>query len=390
MTDERSQALVTEGARALAVTRRLAERTLAERVERREQVFSPSPIDPALRVIDVFPVGPNALQDALDRAHQKSTLRLHAGSYWASEPLVKDVRIEAAPSARPVITCDRWVIAGVLELTGVLLRPATEDDDCGPALRVEGEARLDNLEADDEGQIYAADGGRLTITHLRGGRVSSVGPGASTRISDARVHELTCGEEGWLEATDVQLADGAFASGGGTMRLHRVDIREGPGRRDEALEFMAHEGADLLVDDVTTRSGVSVQASGEGTRIVVRRLRCGGIVRTGREGLVVEAIRGSEVAIHDAWFVAGLARRDSESAITVADTHEGLFELDTPSGTTRLAPEERKRLVMNRLRGLDEGFRAVGRISPARWQVDLLDGKVVGDLWPNGQRPGLK
>lgn len=388
MTDERSQALVTEGARALAVTRRLAERTLAERVERSEQVFSPSPIDPALRVIDVFPVGPNALQDALDRAPQNSTLRLHAGSYWASEPLVKDMRIEAAPSARPAITCDRWVIAGVLELTGVLLRPATVDDDCGPALRVEGEARLDNLEADDESQIFSADGGRLTITHLRGGRVGSVGPGASTQISDASVYELTC-EEGWLEATDVQLAFGVFASGGGTMGLQRIDIREGPGLRDEALLFMAHEGADLLVDNVTTRSGVSVEASGEGTRVVVRGLRCGGIVRTGREGLVVESIRGSEVAFDGVWFVAGMARRDSESAIRVADMHEGVFELDAPSRTTRLAPEERKRLVMYRLQGLDEGYRAVGKISAARWQVDLLDGEVVGDLWPNGQRPGL-
>jgi len=314
MTDNRSKALVPQGPTSLSPLSRLAERTLAERVEREERALVTA------RTLVVGPGGYTTISAAVDAARDGDTVLVRPGRYEESVVVEGKTITIRGDGERDAIVVGRddgpaFTLAKTRStLTGLTITgggPCSESE-VGAGLRVtDGAPQLDGLRVTANRGIEFKGGAAGAIEHSQfDGKYRGiyVWEGSSPRIEENEI---------WGNA----LA-GIYIEGAGTdplIRANRVHDGEGVG-------ILVCEGASPRIEDneIWANGSAAISIGGSGTDPLVRANR----VRDG-QGCGISVFGGAAPRIegNEIWGNAfiGIAISDagSDALVRANKVHDG-------------------------------------------------------------------
>jgi F-box protein 11 len=238
MTDDRSKALVLQDPTSLSPLSRLAERTLAERVEREERALV------AALTLIVGPGGYATISAAVDAARDGDTILVRPGRYEESVVVEGKTITIRGDGERDAIVVG-WDQGPAFRLIGTYSTLAGltivgggphSESEIGAALRVTGGGpQLDRLWVTGKGIVFEGGAaGAIEHSQIEGNDCGiSVQDGASPRIeeneiwasSEAGIHIGEGGTDPLIRANRVHgNGSGIFVAGGASPRIEENEI----------------------------------------------------------------------------------------------------------------------------------------------------------------------
>ncbi len=277
MSEDRSRALVPMGPNALAVTSRLAERTLAERAQRSDAIVVSG------RTLVVGPGGYATIGEAVAEARDGDTVLVRPGTYRETVTITRAITLRGDGDREQVVVEFEGAECLVLHettaaVTNMTFRGGgtTDDEGWDAAIRIVGGApTLSNLELVESCGIVVGQQGSPVIR----GCVIRDGQGPGIVVHDAAAPRI---EDNEIFGNALP---GIVVGGEGTAPLIRKNtIRDG-----QSGGISVHDAAagTIEANEIFGNTGTGIMVLGAGTAPLIRK-------NTIRDG------QANGVSVHDA------------------------------------------------------------------------------------------